>query len=529
MELVYFIMIGVYGVFILFIFLYSLMQANLVFNYWRSKKEERLEVKGQSEKLQEESEENESFNFQLSTFNYPQVTIQLPIFNERYVVERLIDCIMEFDYPKDKLEIQVLDDSTDDTAEIIANKVAEVKVKGFDIVHITRTNRQGYKAGALAEATPIAKGEFIAIFDADFLPKRDFLKQTIPHFQNKKVGVVQTKWEHLNTGYSMLTSLQAFGLDAHFTVEQRGRNSANHFINFNGTAGVWRKTCIADAGGWESDTLTEDLDLSYRAQLKGWKFKYLENVESPAELPATMNALKTQQFRWTKGAAECTRKNLVRVLQSSGVKTSTKLHAIFHLMNSFLFVCILCLSVLSVPMLVAKNNLPNHQYLFEFGSLFLVSLLILSLFYWVSYNTKFKNKLISLLFFAIKFPLFLAVSMGLSLHNSIAVMEGYMGKKSPFVRTPKFNITANDDKWRGNKYITNAINPLTMVEGGLILYFLYGIFLSFRYGDYGLMPFYVMLTLGYSIVFYYSIYHSLNMLRNRKKVNSTQQLITYNT
>ncbi|MBT6439510.1 MAG: glycosyltransferase, partial [Flavobacteriales bacterium] len=416
METVYFIMIAVYGAFILFIFLYSLMQANLVLNYWKSKREERLKIKEQRGKLKDESCHAEPV--EVSTFIPPMVTIQLPVFNEKYVVERLIDCVIQFDYPIDKLEIQVLDDSTDDTIEIITNKVAEVKAKGFDIVHITRTNRQGYKAGALAEATPIAKGTYIAIFDADFLPKKNFLQDTIPHFQDKNVGVVQTKWEHLNKGYSTLTSLQAFGLDAHFTVEQKGRNFAGYFINFNGTAGIWRKSCILDAGGWESDTLTEDLDLSYRAQLKGWKFKYLEEVEAPAELPATMSALKTQQFRWSKGAAECTRKNLVRVLQSNNVSVSTKLHAIFHLMNSFLFICIFCLALLSVPMLIAKNNLPDHQYIFKFGSLFSISLIILSFFYWASYNTKFKNKLIAFLFFLVKFPLFLSVSMGLSLHNA---------------------------------------------------------------------------------------------------------------
>ncbi len=251
MEKVYLIMIAVYGVFMLFIFLYSLMQANLVVNYWLSK---RKKVDLMPEMAVDE---------------LPLVTVQLPVFNEKYVVERLIDCVIQFDYPIHKLEIQVLDDSTDETVQILAKKIELIRQKGFDIEHITRTNRKGYKAGALAEATPKAKGEYIAIFDADFLPKKSFLQDTIPFFKDPKIGVVQTKWEHLNKGYSVLTSLQAFGLDAHFTVEQGGRNAANHFINFNGTAGVWRKTCIQDAGGWESDTLTEDLDLSYRAQLRG--------------------------------------------------------------------------------------------------------------------------------------------------------------------------------------------------------------------------------------------------------------------
>ncbi len=484
------------------------MQANLIINYLKAKRDE-------SKKRQVEGASKDSFNSHISTLNLPIVTIQLPVFNEKYVVERLIESIINFEYPIEKLEIQVLDDSTDNTLEIVANKVKEVRKKGFDIIHITRTKRHGYKAGALAAATALAKGKYIAIFDADFLPKKDFLTQTIPHFADDQIGAVQTRWGHLNNGYSTLTSLQSFALDAHFTIEQKGRNSAGYFINFNGTAGVWRKSCILAAGGWESDTLTEDLDLSYRAQLKGWKFKYLEEVESPAELPATMNALKTQQFRWSKGAAECARKNLTRVLRSNNLNLSVKLHAIFHLMNSFLFICILSLAVLSVPMLIAMHNLSNHQYIFKFSSLFFISLVILSLFYWVSYYTKFKNKLVALLFFSIKFPIFLAISMGLSFHNAIGVVEGYIGKKSPFVRTPKFNIISNDDNWQGNHYITNVISPLTFIEGGLILYFFYGIYLSFSYGDYGIMPFYVMLIFGFGTVFYYSIYHSLSILRSK--------------
>ena len=523
METIYFILIALYGAFILFIFLYSLIQANLVINYWKAKRDERIKIKDERKLGHGAADSKDSFSSQNSALHLPIVTIQLPVFNEKYVVERLIDCIIKFEYPIDKLEIQVLDDSTDSTVELVADKVAEVRKKGFDIVHIKRTKRNGYKAGALAEVTPLAKGKYIAIFDADFLPKKDFLTQTIPHFEDNKMGAVQTRWEHLNNGYSALTSLQAFGLDAHFTVEQKGRNFAGYFINFNGTAGIWRKSCILDAGGWESDTLTEDLDLSYRAQLKGWKFKYLEEVEAPAELPATMSALKTQQFRWSKGAAECARKNLTRVLKSNNLNWSIKLHAIFHLMNSFLFICILSLAVLSVPILIAENNLPDQQYIFKFGSFFSISLVILSLFYWASYNTKFKNKLIAFLFFMVKFPLFLSISMGLSLHNAIGVAEGYFGKKSPFVRTPKFNITSNDDKWKGNQYITNAISPLTIIEGGLILYFFYGIYLSFSYGDYALMPFYVMLIVGFGTVFYYSIYHSLSILKSKKQVHIREQ------
>ena len=267
MELV---LIIIYGLTLSFVFLYSIVQINLVINYLRNSKS-RNPIPLKNDVL-------------------PFVTVQLPLYNELYVVERLIDSITKFNYPKDKFEIQILDDSTDETVEIVAKKVADYKAQGFNIYQNRRTIRTGYKAGALAEGLELAKGEFIAIFDADFLPSTTFLCKTLPFFNDKGIGVVQTKWEHLNKNYSLLTRLQAFGLDAHFTVEQTGRNAGNHFINFNGTAGIWRKSCIQNSGGWQADTLTEDLDLSYRAQLKGWKFKYLEELGSPSELPAAMNA-----------------------------------------------------------------------------------------------------------------------------------------------------------------------------------------------------------------------------------------------
>ena len=467
------------------------MQANLVFNYIKGKKKGNKLVLAKSDDI-----------------NLPYVTVQLPLFNEKYVVERLLDAVANFDYPSEKLEIQVLDDSTDESVKITTDKVAAIVKLGVDIKHIHRTNRQGFKAGALAEGLKVAKGELIAIFDADFIPKKDFLLKTVAHFADESIGLVQTKWEHLNKNYSMLTKIQAFGLDAHFTVEQSGRNVAGHFMNFNGTAGIWRKSCIDDAGGWSSDTLTEDLDLSYRAQLKGWKFKYLQEVGSPAELPAAMNALKTQQFRWTKGAAECTRKNLIKVFRAENIGMSTKVHALFHLMNSFLFICIILTSILSVPAIVFKNNYLEFESLFKFGSFFLFSLIILGMFFWVSSLPEYTNKLKASAAFLIKFPLFLSVSMGLSLHNAIAVLEGYIGKKTPFVRTPKFNIIKENDTWKTNKYLTSSINMLTMLEGLLAIYFAAGIGLAIHFVDYGFLPFHIMLTFGFGFVFYYSINHS---------------------
>ena len=267
--------------------MYALAQLNLLTNYLKAKKKVDDSIK---------------FDFN-NPEEIPYVTIQLPVYNELYVMERLLENIAKIKYPLDKLEIQVLDDSTDESVETTSKHIKKIKELGIDIKHIQRTNREGFKAGALKEGLKIAKGEFIAIFDADFLPQTDWLFQTVPYFKDSEIGVVQTRWGHINRNYSTLTKIQAFALDAHFTLEQVGRNSKGHFINFNGTAGLWRKECIYDAGNWEGDTLTEDLDLSYRAQLKNWKFKYLEGVVTPAELPVVISAARSQQFRWNKGGA----------------------------------------------------------------------------------------------------------------------------------------------------------------------------------------------------------------------------------
>ena len=497
MTTLQFVLLLVYAVLLLFIFLYSLMQVSLVLNYLRFRRQK---------------ESKEVRRLDTGTDQVPMVTIQLPIYNEKYVIERLIDAVAAFDYPKDRMEIQVLDDSTDETVEITARKVEATKAKGIDIVHVRRDDRQGFKAGALAEGMKTAKGEFLAIFDADFVPKKDFLLRTIPFFDCDEVGVVQSRWEHINKNYSILTKLQAFGLDAHFSVEQVGRNANGHFINFNGTAGIWRKSCIDEAGGWQSDTLTEDLDLSYRAQLKGWRFRYLENVGSPAELPAAMNALKTQQFRWTKGAAECARKNLWHVLVSRNINFSTKLHALFHLMNSFLFVCIISTALLSVPLMVFKNQSAEFAELSKYGAFFLLSLLFLAIYYWVAFSRTNPEKA-TFGRFLVKFPMFLSVSMGLSLHNAIAVVEGYIGRKTPFIRTPKFNIKQSGDQWKGNKYLTSSLNLLTLLEGFLALYFLIGILIGAWLNDFGLLPFHLMLALGFGLVFYYSVNHSKSIVK----------------
>ena len=469
----------IYCLALFFIFLFSVGQLHLTWHYLKANKKETRP--GLSE--------------------YPIVTVQLPVYNEKYVVERLIDAVCQLEYPSEKLEVQVLDDSNDETHSIISEKVAAWQAKGVDIKHVTRKDRQGFKAGALQYGLEIAKGDFIAIFDADFLPNPDFLIRSMNHFDDH-IGMVQCRWGHLNRNYSMLTRLQAFGLDAHFTVEQVGRNHAGSFINFNGTGGVWRRSCIEDAGGWSADTLTEDLDLSYRAQLKGWKFKYLESTEAPAELPVLMAAIKSQQYRWNKGAAETAVKNSMKVFRSS-LSFTNKLHAFFHLFNSSVFVCLLLAAVLSVPVLYITSNNPQYKLIFNLGWIFLIGFFSIALYYWIATKRinpeDYKKKYFKL------FPSFLVVSMGLSLHNGLAVIEGLLGRKTPFVRTPKFNIISKSDSWKGNTYIKPQWNVLTFFEGLLSLYFGFGIYMGLRLHDFKLLIFHFMLFLGFAIVFFYSI------------------------
>jgi cellulose synthase/poly-beta-1,6-N-acetylglucosamine synthase-like glycosyltransferase len=433
------------------------------------------------------------------------VTVQLAVYNEMYVVERLLDAVARLDYPRERLEVQVLDDSTDSTTSIIANKIKDLKLFGLRIHHIRRPSREGYKAGALQYGFTRSQGELIAIFDADFLPEPDFLRKTIPFFDRRDIGMVQTRWEHINRKYSLLTEMQAFGLDAHFSIEQSGRNAGGHFINFNGTAGIWRKSCIEDAGGWQSDTLTEDLDLSYRAQLNGWKFKYIENVVCPSELPPVMSALKSQQYRWTKGAAETAKKHLWRVL-SSRIPIGNKVHAVFHLLNSSVFIGVFLSAILSFPVLILKQSLPAYKEFFIYASTFLFSLVILIGFYWVSYRTQINH---SVLRFVAYFPIFLSLSMGLSLHNAVAVIEGYLGRKTPFVRTPKFNLTGGENSWRLNSYLSGSISAMTLIEGILFVYFVTAFIFGFLVNDFGLMPFHFLLSLGFGLVVYYSVFHSI--------------------
>ncbi|AKD54116.1 cellulose synthase family protein [Spirosoma radiotolerans] len=482
----------VYAMALLLLFVYNCGQLSLIVKYLRSEKQRQTLAQSATP---------------LSPDQLPVVTIQLPVYNELYVVERLIDAVVQLHYPKDKLDIQLLDDSTDETVAIIARKIADYKRQGFAIEHIRRPERNGFKAGALAYGLTIAKGELLAIFDADFVPDPEFLLKTVPHFADPKVAIVQTRWEHLNEDFSLITQLQAFGLNAHFTVEQSGRYAAGLLANFNGTGGVWRKAAIVDAGGWQSDTLTEDLDLSYRAQLRGWKFVYREDVGSPAELPVAMNALKSQQYRWMKGAAECARKLFVNVLKSPDVSFSMKLHAFFHLFSSATFILVLLLGVMSVPLIYIRSQHPEWEWVFVVINLFQFNLLILITFYGIPvWFLKGANK--SRL--AWYFPMYSSLMMGLSLHNTIAVIEGYMGRKTPFVRTPKFNVKTATDSWAANKYISRRISWLTVVEGLLALYFLGGLALAIYIHDYRMFFLHIMLMVGFGMVTIYSLIQAVN-------------------
>lgn len=478
------IILFLYAFCLFLIFYYSVVQVSLAAAYVRSRKKRALEI---------------APLFDIT--NAPKVTVQLPMYNEMYVAERIIDTTAELDYPRDKFQIQVLDDSTDETKEIIANKVKELAAKGIDIIHIHRTDRTGYKAGALDSAMDKVSGEFIAIFDADFVPDTDFLLKTIPYFQDEKIGVVQTRWGHLNKTYSMLTELQAFGLNGHFAIEQGGRSTNGHYINFNGTAGIWRKSCIADAGGWEHDTITEDLDLSYRAQMKGWKFKYLEDVISPAELPITMSALKSQQHRWMKGGAEVFMKMWKRLVKNPNVRFTDKVHGLAHLFNSTVFVFILCLSVLSLFVLHIKDSFSDLNFVIQFGSFFIISTIFLAYYYWFSYRDK-KGKTVSdIVRFTARFFQFLTVSMALSLSNAVAVIEGYLGIKSSFVRTPKFNVSKKAE-FQGNKYDKKSLSITNIMEGILMVVFGFTAINRALYGDFGMVPFHLMLTIGYGVIFF---------------------------
>ncbi len=447
--------------------------------------------------------------------SWPDVTVQLPLYNEPLVAQRLIDTCARLEYPRARFEIQVLDDSTDVTSERAAERVALWQRRGVDIIHVRRPHREGYKAGALQNGLRLSHGRFIAIFDADFLPPRDFLLRTIPHFDGSRIGVVQARWGHLNQEASLLTRLQSIGLDAHFAVEQRVRGDEGWFLNFNGTAGVWRRSCIEDAGGWQGDTIAEDFDLSYRAQLRGWKIRYLDDVEVPAELPATMSALRSQQFRWAKGSVETARK-LLHPLMTSDSPWQVRLQGGIHLTAHFVFPFILLAALLHPLLLLSKyaGNGPGTLFfgVMSLGLIGFTGFALAQVFAQRNLYPRWARRLLM-------FPVFMAGTIGLSLHESVAVVEAVAGKRSAFIRTPKYNAAPCSGSNPGAHSTLDAspvsnregagsaaasvIHPVPVIAWFELLLFVYsafGLVVLLAIGEWAALPFQAIFAGGFGLV-----------------------------
>ena len=435
----------------------------------------------------------------------PKILMQLPIYNERYVVERLLRAAAGLDYPLDKLTVQLLDDSSDETTEIAARVIAELVKTGVNIQHIRRADRSGYKAGALQAGLALSDSDFIAIFDADFIPQPDFLKRIIVYFSDSKVGMVQTRWDHLNANYSLLTKILSFGIDAHFSMEQGGRQASDSFINFNGTAGMWRRKTIDAAGGWSSDCLTEDLDLSFRSQLLGWKFLFVESISTPSELPVEMSAIRSQQFRWTKGAAEVGRK-IMPILWASNEPFSRKIVGSFHMLNSLIFpsVFIFSLLIAAFPFLFGQGA---ERAFMPIGIMLLIGTISIVFAYATAQtHGHFDNRNSHFLHAVYSAFMFMFLTSGLGLHNTIAVVQGLLGRKTAFIRTPKLNILADDHKAPDKsayrlKFVTFGF-ALELLVATLFL----GLtFHSLWFGHFYLLSVYGYFVAGYIMVIYFTI------------------------
>jgi cellulose synthase/poly-beta-1,6-N-acetylglucosamine synthase-like glycosyltransferase len=424
--------------------------------------------------------------------NWPKVTIQLPIYNERYVIERLVEAVAGFDYPRELLEIQVLDDSTDETQQIARACVERYQALGLRISYHHRSNREGYKAGALQQGLKTATGEFIAIFDADFLPPADFLRRTLPYFADPKLAMAQTRWTYLNRGYSLLTEVETILLDGHFVIEHGARSRGGLFFNFNGTAGVWRRAAIEDAGGWQHDTLTEDTDLSYRAQLRGWRFVYLPEVECTSELPVEMNAFKAQQARWAKGLMQTAKKILPRVMRAP-LPARIKVEAIFHLTANISYPLMVLLSVILLPAMIVRFYQGWLQVLVIDLPLFLASTCSISSFYLVSQRVLYPKTWKRTFWYL---PFVMAIGIGLSVRNARAVLEALLGMKSEFARTPKYRILARGESWTKKTYRRRS-GWMPFAEVALGLYFAATVVYAIQNENYATIPFLLLFVWGY--------------------------------
>ena len=426
---------------------------------------------------------------------WPRVTVQLPIYNERYVIERLVDAVAQFDYPRALLDIQVLDDSTDETQEVARNCVERYQQLGLPISYIHRNNREGFKAGALQEGLKVARGEHIAIFDADFIPPANFLRNTVPYFADAKLAMVQTRWSYINRNYSKLTEVEAVLLDGHFVIEHSARFRSGLFFNFNGTAGVWRRAAIEDAGGWQHDTLTEDTDLSYRAQLRGWQFIYLPDIECPSELPVEMNAFKSQQARWAKGLMQTAKKIMPRVMRSN-VPGTVKAEAFFHLTANISYPLMVLLSMILLPAMIVRFYQGWFQVLVIDLPLFIASTCSISSFYLAAERAIFPKTWKRTFLYL---PFIMAVGIGLSVRNAVAVLEAIFGVKSEFVRTPKYRVEGGargSNAWATKKYRKKA-GWMPYAEVLLGFYFAAAVVYAIEMENYATVPFLLLFVWGY--------------------------------
>jgi len=445
----------------------------------------------------------------------PTITIQLPIYNEKYVAARLVDAVCAMDYPKEKMQIMILDDSDDETVELLENLVNKHQKNGYDIIHVRRGTRKGYKAGALKHAMTFTNTEFVAIFDADFIPPKWYLKKAIPYFAKPNIGLIQCRWGHLNENYSALTQAQALSLDFHFLIEQRAKSNSHLFMNFNGTAGIWRKECIDDAGGWHTATLVEDLDLSYRAQMKGWKCLFVPNIVVDAELPVQMNGAKRQQFRWAKGSVQCAVKLLFDILVKRKIAIEAKLQVFVQLTRHIVFPLML-IQFLTLPILLASDvnlyivsilpALTIAAYLAMGPGAYL--LVIHSL--WKK-NWKYKAKAL---------PYLLIYSIGMSVNNTIAVFDAVIGKKNEFLRTPKYGIIKKTDDWRDKAY-NLPFTKTTLLEIFFGVYGIMGIFIAIFSNNPIFVPIIALHVIGFFYISFQSISHS-RFKRDKLRINHVQ-------
>jgi cellulose synthase/poly-beta-1,6-N-acetylglucosamine synthase-like glycosyltransferase len=442
--------------------------------------------------------------------DWPVVTVQLPLYNEMYVAPRLIEAVCRLDYPADRLEIQVLDDSTDETTEIVARVVAEQRARGVDIHHIHRTDREGFKAGALSAGLAEARGSLLAVFDADFVPQPEFLKTTVPYFSDPGIGMVQGSWAHINRGYSLLTRIQAILLDGHFFIEHTARNRNGCFFNFNGTAGIWRRQAIVAAGGWEHDTLTEDLDLSYRAQLAGWRFLYLPELSVPSELPVDINGFKSQQYRWAKGSVQTGRKLLGRIL-CSRLPLRVKLEAFVHLTNNLSYALMFLLALLVFPAMLLRDASWRQVFLIDtplfFGAT--ISVLIFYLASQAAAGFGWRRQIRYL-------PTLMGVGIGLSVNNARAVLSGLFHRGGTFHRTPKYRIVNRGEDWLGKRYRAGW-NLSVLVEIVLALYFAVCTVYAAKKGMWPSVPFLYLFVQGYAYMAALSILPALAEKRVRRR------------